>query len=125
MGFWIYMLVMVLVLPAAMIAIGALWLRKPPARISSSYGYRTARSMKNRDTWVFAHKYCGRIWLVLGCVLLPVSVVPMLLVLGEGTGTVGTAGAVVMLLQLAPMLCSFLPTERALKRTFDENGLRR
>ena len=125
MGFWVYMLVMALAVPAVMIGFGALWLRKPPANISAVYGYRTTRSMKNRDTWVFAHRYCGRIWLVCGCILAPVSLAAMLLVLGEGTGTVGTMGTVVLFAQLVPLVGSIVPTERALKRTFDENGLRR
>ena len=26
-----------------------------------SIGYRTSMSMKNKDTWEFAHKYCGKV----------------------------------------------------------------
>ena len=25
------------------------------------FGYRTSMSMKNKDTWEFAHKYCGKV----------------------------------------------------------------
>lgn len=82
-------------------------------------------SMKNQDTWAFAHKTCGKIWLVLGCVLVPISVVPMLFVLGKGTGMVGNTGTVILFLQLVPLIGSIFPTERALKRAFDKNGHRR
>ena len=32
------------------------------------FGYRTSMSMKNKDTWEFAHKYCGKVWYVCGMV---------------------------------------------------------
>ena len=31
--------------------------------------------MKNQDTWLFAHQYCGRLWLRWGLVLLPATLV--------------------------------------------------
>ena len=38
-------------------------------------------SMKNKDTWEFAHKYCGKVWYVCGMVMLPITVIFMLLVI--------------------------------------------
>ena len=40
-------------------------------------------SMKNKDTWEFAHKYCGKVWYVCGMVMLPITVIFMLLVIGK------------------------------------------
>lgn len=53
---------MTLVLSATMIGFGRLFQKNPPQEINSLYGYRTARSMKNRETWDFAHHYIGRLW---------------------------------------------------------------
>ena len=82
-------------------------------------------SMKNQDTWQFAHRYCGRLWYWLGLVMLPLTAVPMLLVFDEGIGTVGWVGAAVCFAQVVPMVGAIVPTEMALRRTFDKNGRRK
>lgn len=48
--------------PLLMIIFGAIFRKAAPKKINSLYGYRTTMSMKNRDTWEFAHHYFGRIW---------------------------------------------------------------
>ena len=123
--FWLFMLCADLLVPAVMIGFGRMFLKNPPQNINASFGYRTAMSMKNRDTWDFAHQYCGRLWYRWGLVLLLPSVVPLLFVLGRDIGVIGNTGLVVAGMQLVVMLGTILPVERALKRTFDQNGLRR
>ena len=61
MGFWIFMLIMDLLLPFTMIGFGRYFMKKAPKEINSVFGYRTSMSMKNKDTWEFAHKYCGKV----------------------------------------------------------------
>lgn len=56
-------------------------MKKAPKEINAVFGYRTTMSMKNKDTWEFAHKYCDRIWYVCGCIMLPLTVLPMLFLL--------------------------------------------
>ena len=124
MGFRIFTLVTALLIPAIMLGFGTLFIRQAPKEINYIFGYRTARSMKNRDTWEFAHRHIGRTWRIVGAVLLPLSVLPVLLVSG-GEDAVGNVGAIVVTVQLVPLIGSIVPTELALKRTFDENGQRR
>lgn len=83
MGFWIFMLIMDLLLPFTMIGFGRYFMKKAPKEINSVFGYRTSMSMKNKDTWEFAHKYCGKVWYVCGMVMLPITVIFMLLVIGK------------------------------------------
>ena len=124
-GFWLFMLVMDLLVPVVMIVLGRLFLRRPPHTINGTYGYRTAMSMKNQETWQFAHQYCGKLWLRLGWMLVPLSVIPMLFVIGKDIETVANVGLAVSLLQLAPLVGSIFPTELALKKVFDKNGRRK
>ena len=49
----------------------------------------------------------------------------MLFVLGKDADTVGTVGGILTVVQLIPMLGTIIPTERALKKNFDEYGRRR
>lgn len=94
MGFWIFMMIMDLLLPVTMIGFGRYFMKKAPNEINAVFGYRTSMSMKNKDTWEFAHKYCGKIWYVCGLVLLPVTVIFMLLVIGKSEDYVGTVGGI-------------------------------
>ena len=125
MLFWLYMLVFVLMCPGIMVYVGRMFLRKPPDRINALFGYRTTMSMKNKDTWTLAHQVCGRFWYRWGVILLPVSATAMLFVLGKATETVGTTGMILFCVQLIPLVGVIVPTERALRRTFDRNGLRK
>ena len=49
----------------------------------------------------------------------------MVSVLGKGTDTVGTVGAILTVVQMIPMIGTIIPTEYALKKYFDELGRRR
>lgn len=125
MGFWIFMLMMNLLIPLSMIGFGWMFLKSPPKEINAVFGYRTRRSMLNPDTWEFAHRYFGKLWLCLGLILLPVSVLLMLLLLGKAADTVGIFGGALVMLQCVVLIVPIFPTERALKRTFDESGRRK
>ena len=125
MGLWVYMLIMDLLLPFTMIGFGRYFMKKAPAEINSVFGYRTSMSMKNKDTWKFAHKYCGKIWYVCGLVMLPLTVILFLALIGKSQDCVGTAGGIIMGIQLVPLLGSIIPTEMALRKHFDISGRRR
>lgn len=125
MGFWIFMLIMDLLIPFTMIGFGKVFLNNAPKKINWGYGYRTSMSMKNQDTWTFAHKYCGRLWHLCGWILLPVSVIAMLLALGKSEDMIGLAGGVLVAIQLIPLVGVAVPTEIALRKTFDTDGNRR
>ena len=124
-GYWIYMLLTSLLIPVIMLVFGWIFHRQTPKKITVWYGYRSARSMKNEDTWVFAHQHIGRTWMLVGAVLLVISVIPMIAVYGKDDDTVSVVSLVLLFVQMLPMIMSLIPTERALKRTFDENGIRK
>ena len=92
------------------------FMKKAPKEINSVFGYRTSMSMKNKDTWEFAHKYCGKVWYVCGMVLLPITVIFMLLVIGKSEDCVGSMGGIICGVQLIPLIGSILPTEIAFHR---------
>ena len=81
MGFWVFMLVMDLLIPLTMIGFGRYFIKRVPKEINAVFGYRTSMSMKSKDTWEFAHKYCGRIWYFSGLIMLPITVIFLLLVI--------------------------------------------
>ena len=125
MFFWLFMLLIDLLIPLTMILLGRRFLTKPPEQINDFYGYRTTMSMKNADTWHFAHEYCGRLWFRLGLILIPLSAVPLLFTIGRDVDRVAVVGTIVCGVQIIPFLASLIPTEAALKKHFDKNGKRR
>lgn len=118
MGFWIFMLIMDMMIPLMMIAFGRLFLKYPPKEINAVFGYRTSRSMKNKDTWEFAHRYCGKLWYRCGVVMLPLSVAALLPVIGNEVGVTGLVGGTVCALQIIILIGFIYPVERALKKKF-------
>ena len=124
-AFWIFMLIMVLLIPGTMLGFGILFTKKAPNNINFVFGYRTARSMKNKNTWNFAHKYIGRLWKTLALIMLPFSIIPLFFVFGSNVDTIGTVGGIIVMIQLIPMVAAIFPTERALKKNFDTFGQKR
>jgi len=124
-GFWFFMLIMDMLVPCVMIGFGHFFSKQAPKEINSTFGYRTNMSMKNKDTWEFAHKYCGRLWFRIGLIMAGLSAVSLLTVFGKDIEKVGIVGVVICFAQLIPMLCSIIPVEIALKKTFDKNGRRK
>lgn len=125
MAFWFFMLLVTLILPVTMIVIGRQYRSHPPKNINAGSGYRTTMSMKNKDTWAYAHGFIGRLWFWGGIVLAPVSVAAMAFVAGMSVNRTGLAALLVCGVQLVLLIGSIIPTERALRRKFESNGKRR
>ncbi len=123
--FWIFMMVMNLLISFTMIGFGKYFTKGGPKDVNGVFGYRTSMSMKNKETWEFAHRYCGRLWLVLGTVMLIVSIISMCFVIGKEIDVIGTFGAIVCGVQLVFLVGSIFPTEIALKKEFDKEGNRK
>ncbi len=125
MGIWFMMLGFNLLIPAIMLGAGKLFTKNTPKDINWIIGYRTTMSMKNEDTWAFAHKVAGVFWWKWGWVALVITVVGMLLLLGRSVELVSTAGCFLMFAQLIPVFAVIPHTEKALHNTFDKDGKRK
>ena len=125
MSFWFFMLIMNLLVPFTMIIFGRYFSKKAPKNINGLFGYRTSMSTKNKETWIFAHNYFGRIWFYRGSILLVISVVGMLFLIGKDKNIIGNYGLVLTVMQMLFLLSPIVPTEIALRKNFDEQGNRK
>lgn len=125
MGFWIFMLVSDLLIPFSIISFGKYFIKNAPKEINGIFGCRTAMSMKNKDTWEFAHHYCGKIWFVSGWIMFFLSAVAMVFVIGKEDNYVGTYGGILCGIQLIFLIASIFLTEIALRKNFDKFGNKR
>ena len=71
----IYFGVINLMIPLIMIIFGFIFSKNAPKEINKIYGYRTYMSMRNKDTWEYAHKVCGIIWKNVGFILLIITLI--------------------------------------------------
>ena len=125
MWFWWFMLCCDLIIPLFMIVFGRLMWKCPPQKINSLIGYRTSRSKKNMDTWLFAHHHSGKLWWRIGWVILVPSITIHFPFYGGSDDVIGIVGLILTFIQIAVLIGSIFATEKALKVTFTEEGLRR
>ena len=125
MWFWWFMLIFDVIIPVTMIIFGILMWKRCPKNINHFMGYRTTLSMKNMDSWKFAHDYCGRLWWKMGAIMVLPSAIAHIPFYHSSEDTIGTVSILVMTVQLVVLLASVIPTENALKKTFNPDGTRK
>ena len=125
LGFWIFMFICSMLIPLTMIIFGLKFLRAAPKNINYIFGYRSSRSMKNRDTWEFAHKQIGALWKGLGIALLPCSAVIMLFFIGMDIESIGLNSVYIIFAQVIVMVFPIFIVESRLKKAFDKYGYRK
>lgn len=125
MGFKIFLYLCNLLIPVMMLFFGIIFKKHPPGKVNMAYGYRTTRSMKNQETWDFAHEYCGTVWKRAGGILLVLTMTVSMAGFFMDDDGFGALSVVLNMLQIAVLIGSVYPVEKALKDNFNENGCRR
>ena len=125
MWLWWFWLICDLFIPLVMIVVGRMTWKHCPKNINSLIGYRTTRSMKNMDTWKFAHEYCGKLWWKLGWLIMILTAVMYIPLYQGNDNMVGIAGVVLITIQCTVLIISIYPTEKALKEHFTDDGTRK
>ena len=122
---WYFILFCDLIVPIVMVVAGRIMWKHCPKDINVLLGYRTTRSMVNMDTWRFAHSYCGRLWWRVGLIMLVLSALAHIPFYQSSEAVIGTFASALCLIQVAILVVSVFPTERALKKTFNDDGTRK
>ncbi|MFR6155396.1 MAG: SdpI family protein [Faecalibacillus faecis] len=114
-----------MIIPIVMVIVGRITWKHCPKHINGMIGYRTTRSMKNIDTWKFAHNYCGKLWWKIGWLMIIPSALMHISLCHSDKNAIGFAGLILVVIQCFIMIVSIYPTERALKKNFNDDGTRR
>ena len=122
MGFWLFLFVCNLLIPITMIITGYWMWKHCPRNINSVSGYRTKQSMKNIDTWKFAHDYAGKLWWKAGWILLIPTVLAQLPFTNSSANKVGIISIVIIVIQIFIMVLTIIPVEKALRKKFNDHG---
>lgn len=113
-----------MVVPVVMIVMGMVYQTKLLTAKDSYLGYRSPRSMKNQDTWQFAHLKTGRLWFGWGIIMAVITAILLYLLRAETPQTVCAATVGICFFQVLLMILPLRMVEKALKFTFDKNGNR-
>ncbi len=98
--------------------------RFPPRKINWFYGFRTARSMKSAETWTYANRRCGRLFMMLSAVFLGILLLSCLALWAFGMPAEDPETLLLFPTGLL-LFFIFLPiliVEKELKRKFDGDG---
>ena len=119
MGFWLFTFVCTMVTPAIMVILGNFMIRQCPRNINSKFGYRTARSVKNKKTWVFANELVGRLYQKIGWSSILLIFIIMTAVLNKSHSFILYTGIAVTAVELILSVLPIIFTEKALKDNFE------
>ena len=100
-----------------MVIVGRMMWKHCPKHINGMLGYRTTRSMKNMDTWKFAHDYCGKLWWKIGWVMILPSALIHIPLYHSDENTIGVAGGILVTIQCIILIVSIYPTEKVTQIT--------
>lgn len=122
---WLSELVLVLIIPVLILIFGVRFDKKgAPQNINAVFGYRTTRSVQTWETWTFAHAKLGKLWKLIGLIMIPVSAGLFAILYKQKEDTMSVFGLIIMLLQTVPVIVSIILVEKSLKQNFDDRGER-
>jgi len=122
----ILMLLIVLFVPIILLGFGVYCQKSGgPKEINLFFGYRSNLSVKNIDTWSFAHKCCGKVWKFLGWITLFISIVLILFLFNKDIDIVIGAIVIIGIQTVVALPLSIILVEVALRKEFDKEGNRK
>ena len=125
MQMWFFMLFIAIVLPFIMFMSSFYFIAGGPKNINNIFGYRTGLSTINKDTWIFAHEYCGKLWLKVSIAFILASIVIMLCLIKTDQRVFVAVGFVIFIAEFVTLFFTINKTEKALADNFDIKGNRK
>ncbi len=123
MGTTIFIFTFNLLIPIIIIILGFVF-RNVSTKINYIYGYRTARSMRNQDTWEFANRYSGLINIRMGIIFAIIGLVISLLTYNKSDVVQGVTLVIWVTIETIGIIATIPPVEKELKKHFDDKGNR-
>jgi len=105
------------IMSLSFVIIGTLLLKHPPKDINSTIGYRTKKSSKNQETWDFAQRLAGIVFLITGIVNF--AVCSLIILLFVNKQNVEHMFLVLAYCQIAEFFVVILITELRLKKKIE------
>lgn len=101
--------------------------RFPPKKINNWYGYRTASSMKDQQSWDEANRYSARLMMRVGLISLITGIIVTTIVnylLADKKMAEGLMAGITIASAIIPAVLVITSTERHLDKIFNNNEIR-
>ena len=118
-------LISVAFIPLLLIVIGKIFEKYPSKEPNIAIGFRTKLSMMNKETWDYAQRLFPKVWISLGRIMLPLSLIILFLLYSEDKDYTGNLVLILILVQVVLMLGSILYVNLKLKAAFNSDGSRK
>ena len=99
------------IIPMLITLIGFLMYKRPPKKVNWFVGYRTRKSMKNEKVWEKANRYCGKLWIIIGLIMIIVTILLNIIVYFKKILFSETILGIIVLCEIIPLLLSGLMVE--------------
>lgn len=116
---YIILILLSLLMPLALLAVGLILNKYSPKKINSSVGYRTTRSKKNIETWNEANNYSIKLLIKYSLLVLLVIILAAIFV-GRSYNSLGAIIMLSVILSLVTIIRIVILTEKHLKNMFGE-----
>lgn len=73
---YILAFILTMITPVAMFFMGLIWSKRMPTK-SQLLSYRSELSMKNEETWAFAHDHIAKLWIRVGVITAILTIILM------------------------------------------------
>ena len=99
------------IIPTLITLIGFLMYKRPPKKVNWFVGYRTRKSMKNEKVWEKANRYCGKLWIIIGLIMIIVTILLNIIVYFKKILFSEIILGIIVLCEIIPLLLSGLMVE--------------
>jgi len=118
MNTWGLCFISCIIVPLLMVVVGIRFLKFQP-KLKGVFGLRIDCAMTNEETWNFAHKYGGKLWIVLGIIMSVVIVLCMLIAININELIVGIIALIISMIELLVFIFSFSIIKKNIKKKFN------
>ena len=109
------MIYVICIIPLLVMIAGFLMYKYPPKKVNWFIGYRTIKSMHDENVWKIANKYCGKIWIKIGLIMLVIALLLCILTCFEIVIFTETLLLVIVFSEIGTLLLSILMVENKIK----------
>ena len=113
-----------LLIPVILVVTGIITWIHPPKHINDLIGYRTTRSEKNMETWLFANTIWGKLFFFTGLFQTILTIILLVLFFPSNAQCLGKLSILLLTVQVITLFIPVFLTERARRQNFDSDGRR-
>ena len=124
-GIKFWMILLMLVGPLLMLALGAMYYYKPPKEANFSWGFRTYVTMGSVEVWRFTQRLAGRIWMVLGGIMSAATLVLGVLLSFISAQAVTVGAVLIVGVELVLVVGRWIIINMIVLKFYDKEGNRR